>query len=101
MPSPQLIRVRRHQSHVKTFGTIAPLCRVGYNADIAALEQEFGRSLTKLPDWARNEAQGRELEPRSTFNGLPFDSAMNLSTLSGQGLGLGRLTLNDSTTPLK
>jgi len=27
--------------------------RVGYNADIAALEREFGRTLTKLPDWAR------------------------------------------------
>jgi uncharacterized protein YbjT (DUF2867 family) len=32
--------------------------RVGYNADIAALEQEFGRSLTKLPDWARDHAHG-------------------------------------------
>jgi uncharacterized protein YbjT (DUF2867 family) len=30
--------------------------RVGYNADIAALEKEFGRSLTKLPDWARKHA---------------------------------------------
>jgi uncharacterized protein YbjT (DUF2867 family) len=28
--------------------------RVGYDADIAGLEQEFGRSLTKLPDWARH-----------------------------------------------
>jgi uncharacterized protein YbjT (DUF2867 family) len=27
--------------------------RVGYDADIAGLEREFGRSLTKLPDWAR------------------------------------------------
>jgi uncharacterized protein YbjT (DUF2867 family) len=27
--------------------------RVGYSADIAGLEREFGRSLTKLPDWAR------------------------------------------------
>src|SRR5580698_9056408 len=27
--------------------------RVGYSADIARLEREFGRSLTKLPDWAR------------------------------------------------
>jgi len=26
--------------------------RVGYSADIAGLEREFGRSLTKLPDWA-------------------------------------------------
>jgi uncharacterized protein YbjT (DUF2867 family) len=27
--------------------------RVGYDADIAGLEREFGRSLTKLQDWAR------------------------------------------------
>ena len=26
--------------------------RVGYSADIAGLEREFGRPLTKLPDWA-------------------------------------------------
>jgi len=27
--------------------------RVGYSADIPGLEREFGRALTKLPDWAR------------------------------------------------
>jgi len=31
--------------------------RVGYSADIAGLEREFGRPLTKLPDWARRHAQ--------------------------------------------
>ena len=31
---------------------------VGYSADIAGLEREFGRSLTKLPDWARRQTQG-------------------------------------------
>ena len=31
--------------------------RVGYSADIAGLEREFGRKLTKLPDWARRLAQ--------------------------------------------
>src|SRR5258707_14999365 len=31
--------------------------RVGYSADIAALEREFGRTLTKLPDWARRQAR--------------------------------------------
>ena len=31
--------------------------RVGYSADIAGLEREFGRALTKLPDWARHHAQ--------------------------------------------
>jgi uncharacterized protein YbjT (DUF2867 family) len=31
--------------------------RVGYSADIAGLEREFGRTLTKLPDWARGHAQ--------------------------------------------
>jgi uncharacterized protein YbjT (DUF2867 family) len=28
--------------------------RVGYSADIVGLEREFGRALTKLPDWARH-----------------------------------------------
>ena len=32
--------------------------RVGYNADIADLEREFGRALTKLPDWARRQTRG-------------------------------------------
>ncbi len=32
--------------------------RVGYSADIAGLEREFGRALTKLPDWARGQTQG-------------------------------------------
>src|SRR5260221_7735599 len=31
--------------------------RVGYSADIAGLEGEFGRALTKLPDWARRHAR--------------------------------------------
>jgi uncharacterized protein YbjT (DUF2867 family) len=31
--------------------------RVGYSADIAGLEREFGRALTKVPDWARSQAQ--------------------------------------------
>ncbi len=31
--------------------------RVGYSADIAGLERDFGRTLTKLPDWARRQAQ--------------------------------------------
>jgi hypothetical protein len=26
--------------------------RVGYSADIAALEREFGRTPTKFPEWA-------------------------------------------------
>ena len=30
--------------------------RVGFSADIAGLESEFGRALTKLPDWARRDA---------------------------------------------
>jgi len=33
--------------------------RVGYSADIAGLEREFGRTLTKLPEWAhRYKTQG-------------------------------------------
>ena len=31
--------------------------RVGYSADIAGLEREFGRALTKLPDWAHRHAR--------------------------------------------
>jgi uncharacterized protein YbjT (DUF2867 family) len=31
--------------------------RVGYNADIAGLEREFGRPLTKVPDWAYRHVQ--------------------------------------------
>jgi uncharacterized protein YbjT (DUF2867 family) len=31
--------------------------RVGYSADIDGLEREFGRALTKLPDWARRHAR--------------------------------------------
>jgi uncharacterized protein YbjT (DUF2867 family) len=31
--------------------------RVGYSANIAGLEREFGRPLTKLPDWARRHGQ--------------------------------------------
>src|SRR3954465_15029223 len=31
--------------------------RVGYSADIAGLEREFGRTLTKVPDWARRHAR--------------------------------------------
>ena len=31
--------------------------RVGYSADIAGLEREFGRAVTKLPDWARRHAR--------------------------------------------
>ena len=30
--------------------------RVGYSVDIAGLEREFGRALTKLPGWARQHA---------------------------------------------
>src|SRR5471032_513780 len=32
--------------------------RVGYSADIAGLEREFGRALTKLPDWVRRQTRG-------------------------------------------
>ena len=31
--------------------------RVGYSADIAGLEREFGRTLTKLPGWSRRHAR--------------------------------------------
>src|SRR6201984_2682340 len=38
--------------------------RVGYRADITGLEREFGRSLTKLPDWARRHARPGGAETR-------------------------------------
>src|ERR1700756_1830435 len=34
--------------------------RVGYSVDIAGLEREFGRPLTKLPEWARRHARPNE-----------------------------------------
>src|SRR5713226_9379147 len=34
--------------------------RVGYSADIAGLEREFGRTLTKLPGWARGHTRPNE-----------------------------------------
>ena len=33
--------------------------RVGYSVDIAGLERESGRALTKLPDWARRHGETR------------------------------------------
>jgi hypothetical protein len=32
--------------------------RVGYSADIAGLEREFGRALTRLPGWAQGRTRG-------------------------------------------
>ena len=32
--------------------------RVGFSVDIAGLEREFGRPLTKLTDWARRQTRG-------------------------------------------
>jgi uncharacterized protein YbjT (DUF2867 family) len=40
--------------------------RVGYSADIASLEREFGRALTKLPDWARRHGPERVPPTRQT-----------------------------------
>jgi uncharacterized protein YbjT (DUF2867 family) len=31
--------------------------RIGYSADVAGLEREFGRPLTRLSDWARRNAR--------------------------------------------
>jgi uncharacterized protein YbjT (DUF2867 family) len=36
--------------------------QVGYSADIAGLEREFGRALTKLPEWARGHARPQDQE---------------------------------------
>jgi uncharacterized protein YbjT (DUF2867 family) len=37
--------------------------RVGYSADIAGLEREFGRTLTKLSDWARIQENASRTAP--------------------------------------
>src|SRR5882724_5122554 len=44
--------------------------RVGYSADIAGLEREFGRALTKLPDWARSHAPESVAPSGQTQGGL-------------------------------
>jgi uncharacterized protein YbjT (DUF2867 family) len=41
--------------------------RVGYSADIAGLEREFGRAPMKLPDWARRHAR-----PNGSETGEPL-----------------------------
>ena len=41
--------------------------RVGYSVDITGLEKEFGRALTKLPDWARRHALPNGAETREPF----------------------------------
>ena len=45
--------------------------RVGYSADIAGLEREFGRELTKFPAWARHHARpnGRSPQENQTRGG--------------------------------
>jgi uncharacterized protein YbjT (DUF2867 family) len=40
--------------------------RVGYSANIAGLEREFGRALTKLPGWARRHARPNGAETRES-----------------------------------
>src|SRR4029077_8849614 len=47
--------VRRHSKEMALM--LEWFERVGYSADIAGLEREFGRALTKLPDWARRLSQ--------------------------------------------
>jgi len=47
-------RVRQHSP--ETALMLEWFDRVGYSADIAGLEREFGRALTKLPEWARRYA---------------------------------------------
>jgi uncharacterized protein YbjT (DUF2867 family) len=43
---------------------------VGYSADITGLEREFGRPLTKLPDWARLNARPDGLGNERTQGGI-------------------------------
>jgi uncharacterized protein YbjT (DUF2867 family) len=48
-------QVRQYSKHMALM--LEWFDRGGYCADIAGLEREFGRALTKLPDWARRHAQ--------------------------------------------
>jgi uncharacterized protein YbjT (DUF2867 family) len=48
-------QVRQYSKHMALM--LEWFDRGGYSADIAGLEREFGRALTKLPDWARRHAQ--------------------------------------------
>jgi uncharacterized protein YbjT (DUF2867 family) len=48
-------QVRQYSKHMALM--LEWFDRVGYSADSAGLEREFGRALTKLPDWARRHAQ--------------------------------------------
>ena len=50
-----LEHVRRYSKDMATM--LEWFERVGYNADIAGLEREFGLTLTKIPDWARRRAR--------------------------------------------
>jgi uncharacterized protein YbjT (DUF2867 family) len=43
--------------------------RVGYNAEISGLEREFGRPLTKLPDWALPRFSGPYFRPHNRDRG--------------------------------
>jgi uncharacterized protein YbjT (DUF2867 family) len=53
-PTP-IEQVRQYSKHMALM--LEWFDRVGYSADSAGLESEFGRALTKLPDWARRHAQ--------------------------------------------
>jgi len=47
-------QVRQYSEHMALM--LEWFDRVGYSANISGLEREFGRGLTKLPDWARRHA---------------------------------------------
>jgi len=44
---------------------------VGYSAEIAGLEREFGRALTKLPDWARRHRRPDGRRNVRSSDGVP------------------------------
>jgi hypothetical protein len=61
--------------------------RVGYSADIAGLEREFGRALTKLPDWARRHARpDGGAETREPMVDLASRGVNSISTLLTRNL---------------
>src|ERR1700751_213217 len=55
LPQPQIKQVRQKSNEMALM--LQWFENVGYSANIAGLEREFGRPLTKLGDWARRHAR--------------------------------------------
>src|SRR6266852_1469144 len=65
--------------------------RVGYSANIAGLEREFGRALTKLSDWARPGYLVAATQPVSQEETARHRVSSAMMRLAPSGDGLGRI----------